>query len=88
MRCDQVRAILEEYIDGSAPPESKADAARHLEGCDSCANGRCNEHQELVVMTRAEHTRLHSLERWNDPEMRAYIIKRMREAAKRRRLSN
>jgi len=53
----------------------------HIDG-DGCNNDPTN----LVCMSRAEHSRLHALQRWADPEYRAQVTKKIRSAAAKKRL--
>ncbi len=37
MRCDEVLAVLPDYLDGDLPADRRASVERHLRGCDWCA---------------------------------------------------
>lgn len=46
-----------------------------------------NRQENLEIMSRSDHSRLHQTERMADPERRAHIGKKVRAAAARRRLA-
>jgi RNA polymerase sigma-70 factor (ECF subfamily) len=36
MKCDELLALLSDYVDGDIPPGACADLEKHLAGCDPC----------------------------------------------------
>ena len=54
----------------------------HIDG-----DGTNNIPSNLLVMDRGEHTRLHALQRWADPEYRERMTRKIRSAAAKRKLA-
>jgi len=53
MKCiDLITTFIADYVDGSLPPETRAEFERHLEGCSSC-RAYLRTYRETIAMAAA-----------------------------------
>ena len=53
MTCAELEILICEYVDGTLPPDARAEVERHLDGCPACAELARDSAEAVAFMERA-----------------------------------